>query len=70
MSGVMLARHGLAGMAGHARMMLRKRLVLRCLLRGVHARPHRQRPPDVRDADRDCDEQPEAAGKPALCVHW
>jgi hypothetical protein len=57
-------------MAGHARMMLRKRLVLRCLLRGVHARPHRQRPPDVRDADRHCDEQPEAAGDPALCVHW
>jgi len=52
-------------MAGHARVMPRHRLALRCLLSHLHARTHRQRPPDERDADRDGDEQPEAAGEPA-----
>jgi hypothetical protein len=56
-------------MAGHARMVLRWRLALRCLLRSPYARAHRQRPPDERDADGDRDEQPEAADEPALCTH-
>jgi hypothetical protein len=67
---VLRARHRHAGVTGHAQVLLGKRLVLRRLLRGQHARAHRQRPPDERDADRDRDEQPEAAGEPALCAHW
>jgi len=64
-----MARHRHPGMAGHAHAVLGERLALCCLLGSLHARMHRQRSPDIRDADRDGDERPEAAGEPALYVH-